>query len=62
MTAVEWLEAQLSKYSILSISVKADLESAKAIEKEQLQNAYIEGCNRIVKLIEDATKLNLEKY
>jgi hypothetical protein len=61
MTAVEWLEAQLSKYCILTISVKADLESAKAIEKEQLHNAYEEGYNRVAKLIEEATKLHLKK-
>jgi hypothetical protein len=31
------------------------------IEKEQIENAYEEGYNRVVKLIEDATKINLNK-
>jgi hypothetical protein len=34
-TAVEWLEEKLSKYCILTISVKADLKKAKEMEKEQ---------------------------
>jgi hypothetical protein len=35
-TAVEWLEEKLSKYCILTISVKADLKQAKEIEKKQI--------------------------
>ena len=45
MTAVEWLEEKLSKYCILTISVKADLKQAKEMEKEQIINAYDEGDN-----------------
>jgi hypothetical protein len=42
-TAVEWLEEKLSKYCILTISVKADLKKAKEMEKEQINNAHYEG-------------------
>jgi hypothetical protein len=44
-TAVEWLEEKLSKYCILTISVKADLKKAKEMEKEQIMDAYNQGSN-----------------
>jgi thiamine monophosphate synthase len=34
-TAVEWLEEKLSKYCILTISVKADFKKAKEMENER---------------------------
>jgi hypothetical protein len=58
MTAVEWLLNELEKYHY---PTDAMIMYAKAIEKKQLNNAYEEGYNRVAKLIEEATKLNLEK-
>ena len=38
-TAVEWLEEKLKTYCLLTISIKADFEQAKAMEKEQIVDA-----------------------
>ena len=45
-TAVEWLEEKLSKYCILTISVKADLKQAKEMEKEQIKNAWLNSLTK----------------
>ena len=42
-TAVEWLEQKLKTYCLLTISVKADFEKAKEMERQQIENAYIEA-------------------
>jgi hypothetical protein len=39
-TAVEWLEEKLKTYCLLTISIKADFEQAKAMEKEQIIDAF----------------------
>lgn len=57
-SAVEWLVEVVAKMGYVSTEV---LEQAKEMEKEQIQNAYEEGYNRVVKVIEDATKINLNK-
>lgn len=73
-TAVEWLDNQvdielkvinnlygkeiMGRKIALSF-VKRILIEAKRIENQQIENAYAEGYNRVVKLIEDATQRNL---
>jgi hypothetical protein len=47
------LEEKLSKYCILTISVKADLKKAKKMEKEQIINAYEVGITRGMSYDED---------
>lgn len=42
-TAVEWLEEKLKTYCLLTISIKADFEQAKAMEKEQIIEAMSIG-------------------
>ncbi len=63
-TAVEWLQEQLecfgNKHELQMSWATVDelLEQAKAMEKEQIMQCYEDGYNRVVKLIEDATKQN----
>ena len=49
MTSIEWL-FQLSKQRELD---KFDLKQAKEMHKQEIENAYEEGYNRAVKVIED---------
>ena len=44
-TAVEWLQEQLNPdmKTMQGVIIQELLEQAKAIEKEQLMNAYLEG-------------------
>jgi hypothetical protein len=44
-TAVEWLEAKLKTYCLLTISIKEDFEQAKAMEKEQMIEFFMKGQN-----------------
>jgi hypothetical protein len=61
-TAVDWLIEQLTPSISLQQKHIDDLkEKAKEMEKEQIQNAYEEGYNRVVKVIEDATKIKLNE-
>jgi hypothetical protein len=56
MTAVEWLAEKLSKYCILTISVKADLKKAKEMEKQQIIDAYE------TELYQYKTEISAEEY
>jgi hypothetical protein len=43
-TAVEWLIEQIEWYNIeLSSDLRFEIDKAKAMEKEQIMNAYLEG-------------------
>jgi hypothetical protein len=58
-TAVEWL---IETFKITNVNLshhKLIIEQAKAMEKEQIMDAYEEGYNRVVKLIEEATQRNI---
>jgi hypothetical protein len=69
-TAVEWLFDQINdalidftegkiSASIYGIRVTEYKYKAKEMHKQEIENAYEEGYNRVAKLIEDATKRNL---
>ena len=70
LTAVEWLTVEamklftqamtgtLNEYT-LEDDVSKIITKAKEMEKQQIENAYKDGYNRVVKLIEDATQRNL---
>ena len=59
-TAVEFLFGKIKKeLGFTSIELEKIFEQAKEMEKEQIENAYKDGYNRVVKLIEDATQRNL---
>jgi hypothetical protein len=58
-TAVDWL---IETFKITNVNLshhKLIIEQAKAMEKEQIMDAYEEGYNRVVKLIEEATQRNI---
>jgi vacuolar-type H+-ATPase subunit H len=55
-TSVEWLVEQICGDH--TEQWQKEIEQAKEMEKQQIENAYEEGYNRVAKLIEDATKQN----
>lgn len=60
-TAIEWLIDMLVTEN--EVTLKGEnfklFEMAKEMEKEQMMQCYEDGYNRVAKLIEDATKINL---
>ena len=59
-TAVEWLIDMLVTEN--EVTLKGEnfklFEMAKEMEKEQIQEAYEEGYNRVAKILEDAATQN----
>ena len=55
-SSIEWLEEQY--YESEGKLTTQDFEKAKAMYKEEIVDAYEEGYNRVVKILEDATKRN----
>ena len=53
-SSIDWLEKQLYSGRELSTII----QQAKAMHKEEIEDAYEEGYNRVVKILEDATKRN----
>ena len=53
-SSIDWLEKQLYNGRELSTII----QQAKAMHKEEIEDAYEEGYNRVVKILEDATKRN----
>lgn len=62
-TAIEWLQKEIDNKDMGEIPmwIYEIIEQAKAMEKEQIIDAYEEGYNRVVKVIEDVTQLNINK-
>jgi hypothetical protein len=57
-TAVEYLVEQLNEIGFHTIVIQSIIDKAKAMEKEQIEYAYVDGYNRAAKILEDATKQN----
>ena len=60
-SCIDWLEKEFVQleYTIGVHSVMYELlDKARAMHKEEIEDAYEEGYNRVVKILEDATKRN----
>jgi predicted fused transcriptional regulator/phosphomethylpyrimidine kinase len=47
-TAVEWLVSQLNKQGFAKVVTDEEIEQAKAMEKEQIENAFENGVEDII--------------
>ena len=47
-TAVEWLVSQLNKQGFAKVVTDGEIEQAKAMEKEQIENAFENGVEDII--------------
>jgi hypothetical protein len=57
-TAVEWLEEKLKTYCLLTISIKADFEQAKEMDKEQM----IQFTNNYLRQIYEVGEMTIEDF
>jgi hypothetical protein len=60
MTSIEWLLQEMGKFNN-NQPTEAMIMYAKKLHEQELYDAYEEGYNRVVKVIEDATQRNILK-